>query len=106
MAYPLAHSRVVWDACRDHDVDPFMVLGLMRQESTYRATAVSRVGARGAMQIMPRTGHLLADLVHDTDFTAGDLVDPIVSVQYGIRYLGLLLDNGQEPVPGDDNSAR
>ena len=91
-AYPLAHDRVVWEACRSHGVDPFLVLGLMRQESVYRATAVSRVGARGAMQIMPRTGHLLADLTRDTTFTAGDLEDPVVSVQYGIRYLGLLLE--------------
>ena len=91
LAYPLAHDHVVWQASRAHGVDPFLVLGLMRQESTYRATAVSRVGARGAMQIMPRTGHLLADLLDDTSFTAGDLEDPIVSVGYGIRYLGLLL---------------
>lgn len=91
LAFPLAHDRAVWAASYARDVDPFLVLGLMRQESTYNAIARSRVGARGAMQIMPRTGHLLADLAHDTDFTAGDLEDPTVSVQYGITYLDLLL---------------
>ncbi|MEQ1569953.1 MAG: transglycosylase SLT domain-containing protein, partial [Myxococcota bacterium] len=92
LAYPLAHDRYVWSHAREHDLDPYLVLGLMRQESTYNATARSRVGARGAMQIMPRTGHLLADLQHDTTFDAGDLEDPTVAVGYGIRYLGLLLD--------------
>ncbi len=92
LAYPLAHDHVVWNASQQHDVDPYLVMGLMRQESTYRATAVSRVGARGAMQIMPRTGHLLADLARDTHFTAGDLEDPTLSVRYGITYLGLLLE--------------
>ncbi|MEQ1508101.1 MAG: lytic transglycosylase domain-containing protein, partial [Myxococcota bacterium] len=91
LGYPLAHDRYVWSHARAHDLDPYLVLGLMRQESTYNASARSRVGARGAMQIMPRTGHLLADLAHDTEFDAGDLEDPTVAVGYGIRYLGLLM---------------
>jgi soluble lytic murein transglycosylase-like protein len=90
--WPLAHDRYVWKEGRAHDVDPYLVLGLMRQESTYNAIAVSPVGARGAMQIMPRTGHLLADIAHDTEYTAEDLEDPVLAVGYGITYLGLLLD--------------
>jgi soluble lytic murein transglycosylase-like protein len=91
LGYPLAHDRYVWTHGRQRGLDPYLVLGLMRQESTYNATARSRVGARGAMQIMPRTGHLLADLAHDVHFDAGDLEDPTVAVGYGIRYLGLLM---------------
>lgn len=92
LAYPIAHGSTVWTESQLHDVDPFLVLGLMRQESTYDATAVSRVGARGAMQIMPKTGHLLADRINDPRFTAADLEDPQLAIGYGIRYLGLLLD--------------
>ena len=92
IGYPLAHDQPVWENAKRYDLDPYLVLGLMRQESTYNSTAKSRVGARGAMQIMPKTGHLLADLVHDTRFDAGDLEDPTVAVAYGIRYLGLLID--------------
>ena len=92
LAYPLAHDQMVWRVARQSGVDPYLVLGLMRQESTYNAIAESRVGARGAMQIMPRTGHLLANLAHDTDFTAVQLADPVLSVSYGIGYLGKLLD--------------
>ncbi len=40
---------------------------------------------------MLRTGHLLADIEGDLDFTAGDLEDPVLSAEYGIRYLGLLM---------------
>ena len=92
LGWPLAHDRYVWTHAREHNMDPFLVLGLMRQESNYSPIATSRVGARGAMQIMPRTGHLLADLQHDREFTAGDLEDPVLSVGYGITYLGLLMD--------------
>ncbi|MEO0606423.1 MAG: lytic transglycosylase domain-containing protein, partial [Myxococcota bacterium] len=92
LAYPIAHGRTIWAVSREHDVDPMLVLGLMRQESKYQATAVSRVGARGAMQIMPKTGHLIADRIGDLAFTAADLEDPEQAIGYGIRYLGLLLD--------------
>jgi soluble lytic murein transglycosylase len=92
LGFPLAHGNYAWDHARDNDIDPYMVLGLMRAESTYSPIALSPVGARGAMQIMPRTGHLLAALAHDTEFDAADLEDPMVALGYGISYLSLLMD--------------
>ncbi|MEZ4321067.1 MAG: lytic transglycosylase domain-containing protein [Myxococcota bacterium] len=99
IGYPLAHDRFVWTHARESGVDPYLVLGLMRQESTYNSIARSPVGASGAMQIMPRTGHLVADLQHDVHFTAGDLEDPTVAIEYGIRYLGLLMDRFDDAYP-------
>jgi len=99
IGYPLAHGRFVWTHSREAGIDPYLVLGLMRQESTYNSIARSPVGASGAMQIMPRTGHLLADLQHNDRFTAGDLEDPILSVGYGISYLGLLMDRFDDAYP-------
>ena len=99
LSHPLAHDLTVWHHGRTHGIDPYLVLGLMRQESTYNAVAVSRVGASGAMQIMPRTGHLLADLAHDVDFSAGDLEDPNLSISYGITYLGLLMQRFEGAYP-------
>jgi soluble lytic murein transglycosylase len=34
----------------------------------------------------------MADIRQDVRFTAGDLADPVLSIEYGIDYLGLLLD--------------
>ncbi|MFT7520624.1 MAG: soluble lytic murein transglycosylase [Kiritimatiellia bacterium] len=92
LGWPLAHDRYVWKHSRDNDVDPYLVMAVMRIESRYDAIARSRVGARGAMQIMPRTGALIADLRHEPEFTNGDLEDPIFAVGYGIFYLGTLMD--------------
>ncbi|TVQ90977.1 MAG: hypothetical protein EA397_10800 [Deltaproteobacteria bacterium] len=92
LGWPLAHDQYVWSHARDADIDPFLVMAIMRVESRYDAVAVSRVGARGAMQIMPSTGALLADLRDDEAFMTGDLEDPILSVGYGIFYLGKLVD--------------
>ncbi len=99
LAYPLAHDRYVWTHSREHGIDPYLVLGLMRQESTYNSIARSPVGARGAMQIMPRTGHLLANLQHDLHYDNGDLEDPTFAVGYGITYLGLLMERFEGVYP-------
>lgn len=99
LALPIAHGRRVWEASAQHGLDPYLVTALMRVESVFDANARSRVGARGAMQIMPRTGHLLADLARDTAFTAGDLTDPLLSVSYGITYLGLLMERFDDVFP-------
>ncbi len=41
-------------------VDPPLVYALVRHESNFHAAAVSSTGARGLMQIMPRTAHAVA----------------------------------------------
>jgi soluble lytic murein transglycosylase-like protein len=92
LAWPIAHGNQVWRAAAPVDLDPYLALSIMRAESTYNANAVSRVGARGPMQIMPRTGHLLAARMGVPRFSARDLHDPDVAVAFGVRYLGLLSD--------------
>jgi tetratricopeptide (TPR) repeat protein len=99
LAWPIAHDRVLWQSARHADVDPFLVLGLMRQESVYDANALSRAGARGAMQIMPRTGHLIADKMVDLDYTVADLEDPLFAIDYGVTYLGMLMDRFDHVYP-------
>lgn len=43
----------VWYESRRAGLDPSLVLGLIEVESAFRRYAVSRVGARGYMQVMP-----------------------------------------------------
>ncbi|MCB1823050.1 MAG: lytic transglycosylase domain-containing protein [Candidatus Competibacteraceae bacterium] len=48
--------RIVREAIRNgkrHDMDPELILAIIAVESTFREHAVSRVGARGLMQVMP-----------------------------------------------------
>ena len=45
--------QTVWYESRRAGLDPGLVLGLIQVESAYRKYAVSIVGARGYMQVMP-----------------------------------------------------
>jgi soluble lytic murein transglycosylase-like protein len=53
--------QTVWYETRRAGLDTTMVLGLIQVESAFRKYAISRVGARGYMQIMPFWSRLIGD---------------------------------------------
>ena len=75
-------------AAREAGLDPFLVLAVIRQESYFDDGAVSRAGAVGLMQIMPKTGRTLARSAGVGRFEKRMLFDPEVSIRMGSRYLG------------------
>jgi soluble lytic murein transglycosylase len=82
-------------------VDPSLVLGLIRQESSFDAQAVSPSGARGLMQLMPATARAVARQVNDVE---GDPVpalttDPALNLRLGAAYLHDLLTRFGGAVP-------
>jgi soluble lytic murein transglycosylase-like protein len=91
LSFPLAYGPVVEGVARELKMDPFLVLGVMRAESNYDAEAVSWVGARGLMQIMPYTGHRIARLVGHHGFDTAELNRPDVGIAFGAWYLKRLL---------------
>ncbi len=76
-------------------VSPALVLGVMRQESSFDPKIVSTAGAHGLMQVMPQTA---AELAHADHIAAGPLSDPTVNMRLGTVYLaGLLKRFGAVP---------
>lgn len=64
-------------------------------ESAYRHDAMSRVGARGLMQLMEDTGEWIASKLKLQDYTYKDLDDPSINIQFGTWYLAYLSDRFQ-----------
>jgi soluble lytic murein transglycosylase-like protein len=75
--------RYVEQYGRLHGVNPHLIMAVIEVESAFNPTAVSRVGAQGLMQIMPKTQQ---DLGLTTPFDARD------NIEAGIRYLRMLMD--------------
>ncbi len=53
--------QTVWYEARRAGLDPSLVLGLVQVESAFRKYAVSSVGARGYMQVMPFWSRVIGD---------------------------------------------
>ena len=75
---------------RKDSVAPELVYSIMREESGYRADAISPVGARGLLQIMEETGQKLAARAGRAQITADDLFEPETNIDLGAQYLGEL----------------
>ena len=85
MAAVLPHVRA---AAARHGVEVALIMGVIKVESSFKPTAGSRAGARGLMQLMPRTAAGLARRLGYEDF---DILDPAFNVDAGTAYLKLML---------------
>jgi len=71
-------------------LDPALVLAVIEAESKGRPRAVSRVGARGLMQLMPATAEETAQRHGVRYHGRSDLFDPDLNVRLGTLYLAQL----------------
>ena len=74
---------------KQHRLEPELILALIAVESTFKERAVSRVGARGLMQVMPRPH---ADKVREIG-GSHQLFDPAKNIHIGSRILVKYLNN-------------
>ncbi|NOY25250.1 MAG: lytic transglycosylase domain-containing protein [Oligoflexia bacterium] len=91
LAYPVVHLPELWRHGQAYDVDPFLVMAIMRQESRYQDTVLSHAGAIGLLQVMPRTGAKVAALLGQGQYSPAALEIPATNLRYGTYYLSLLL---------------
>ena len=80
------YAKDIREISLQHDVDPVLVQAVVRVESAFNPLAVSRKGAGGLMQLMPRTASALGVL---------DRFDPRENIRGGVRHLRYLLDRYQ-----------
>lgn len=85
--YPTYYWGEISRAAQEMDLDPSLILAIIRQESAFNEEALSPVGARGLMQVMPTTGRHMARRVQMAGFSADDLWKPQVSIRLGARHL-------------------
>jgi soluble lytic murein transglycosylase len=73
-------------------LDPYLVASLIRQESEFNPNAVSRANAVGLMQLLPKTGKLVAKQEKLKRYNASQLYTPAVNLQLGTRYFRGMVD--------------
>lgn len=90
--YPYKYSEIVNEFSYKYNLDPFLVLAVIKTESNFNEDAESSKGAKGLMQIMDSTGEWIASKVGVDDFNPNMLYEAEVNVEFGCWYLNNLLN--------------
>jgi soluble lytic murein transglycosylase len=88
--FPLPYEAALRREAAKNDFDPMFAAGLIRQESTFQADAVSRADAIGLMQVLPKTGKLLARQIK-VRYAKNKLFEPDFNIELGMVYIANLL---------------
>lgn len=98
LIYPLDYQNIVLEQAQRNNIDPLLLLSLIKQESSFRPAVASGAGARGLTQVIPSTGAAIAANLGKTGYTADNLYLPYTSIEFGAYYLANRLhDYNGEP---------
>ena len=89
--FPLAYWDTIQQKAQERDLDPFLILALIRQESLFDAQARSPAFALGLMQLLPSTAGRVAKQVGFEPPSNEKLFEPEVNLTLGTQYLKDLL---------------
>lgn len=88
-------SKRLIEFSKKYEIDPALVLAIISVESSFDKNAVSPVGARGLMQLMPDTAKLLAKELGIKYHGLNGIHDIEYNIMLGTYYLAKLADKYQ-----------
>lgn len=88
---PVRYETLLDTYCKQYNLDKYLVLGLIREESFFRADAVSPARANGVMQLLYSTAKDVARK-QGIRIKKWDLYNPNINIRLGTDYLKGLLD--------------
>lgn len=81
--YPKSYEEEILRAAKQHDVDPDLVKAVIKVESNFNSSAISRKGAMGIMQLMPDTAE---------GYSVDNPFNPKENIDGGTKYLKKLIE--------------
>ena len=97
--YPLPWQEQFESYSNDARIDPTWAYGVARSESLFMRDVRSSAGAIGLMQLMPKTGRLVAKKISLPYSGIATLTDPASNIRLGTSYLGQMTERfGGNPV--------
>jgi len=92
LLFPMPFRAELVASARARDLDPYLVAGLIRQESEFNPQALSRANAYGLAQVRPATGRQYAARAGVAAFTNRVLFQPAANLKIGATILRSMLD--------------
>jgi soluble lytic murein transglycosylase len=88
---PVRFEQEIKKYSRSNDIDPYLVLAIIREESFFKTDAVSRARAYGLMQILFNTAREVAAR-NGERLKKNALFNPDTNIRLGIKYLKFLME--------------
>jgi|GEM_PF-6519389 len=95
--YPKTYWGTVLKYANKYQVDPYLVLAIIREESRFNPTARSKRNARGLMQLMPKTAKEVSYKLGLRWQSEASLYSPELNIQLGAYYLSWLQTQYNHP---------
>jgi soluble lytic murein transglycosylase len=95
MLYPQVFWPEIRQLAQARDLNPYLILSIIRQESAFNPAAISSSGARGLMQLMPATAQELLHKLKLPQEATSQLHDPQLSMTLGTHYFAGLMQRYQ-----------
>jgi soluble lytic murein transglycosylase len=89
--YPLAFWELIQEKARERQIDPYLILALIRQESLFDTRARSPATALGLMQLIPPTAARVAKQLGLAAPSQDKLFEADINLTLGTQYLKDLL---------------
>jgi soluble lytic murein transglycosylase len=93
LLFPLPYRAEVVQNAQERALDPYLLAGLIRQESEFNPQAVSHAKAYGLTQVRPGTGRQFARQSGVARFTTRVLTQPSANLKIGCSILRSMLDH-------------
>src|SRR4029450_9679611 len=89
--FPLAYWEMIQQKAQERELDPYLILALIRQESLFDPQARSPAAALGLMQLLPSTASRVAKQIGVSPPSNEQLFQPEINLVLGTQYLKDLL---------------
>lgn len=92
LLYPVKYIEHIKKYAVEYNVNPYLIMSMIKTESNFNSDAVSNKNASGLMQIIEPTALWLSDKMDLKDFRYESITEPELNIQMGCYYIRYLLD--------------
>jgi soluble lytic murein transglycosylase len=98
LLFPVPYAEAFHAQVAERRLDPWLVAGLIKQESGFNPQARSGADARGLMQVLPSVGAQIARRLGIADWNPARLHEPEMSLTLGTHHLAEMLRQYPDPI--------
>lgn len=92
LLFPKKYEKIVNKAGEIYNVDPYLILAVIKQESSFNEDAISKSRAKGLMQILDKTADETVKDINSISNKDYDIYDVYTNINIGTKYLSNLIE--------------